>query len=449
MNLRRFLFSILAAAACSAAVAASAAERRPNVILIMADDFGYECVTANGGESYRTPHLDRLAATGARFEHCYVQPLCTPTRAQLMTGLYNVRNYIDFGTLDPQATTFGHLFKRAGYVTGVAGKWQLGARPDLPQHFGFDESYLWQHTREGNAKPARYANPGLEHNGRPLDFTRGEYGPDLVQAFAVDFVTRHRGQPFFLYYPMILTHDPFQPTPDSADWDPKTTGEREKRDLKHFADMTAHMDKHIGELVAKLESLGLRDNTLLVFLGDNGTHPTVTSQFKGKPYQGGKGGRTARGNHVPLIVNWPGRVPAGTVNADLVASVDFLPTLCAAAGIPLAKDFATDGVSFWPQARGEKGTPRAALYTWYVRNGGPTPQWEFAMSRTHKLYRDGTFVDLRADPFEERPLRAEQQTGAAAAEAAKLQAELDRFRNARPAHVLKPIDRAAAKKAVD
>src|SRR5688572_13013356 len=138
----------------SSAVAASAPARKPNVILIMADYFGYEAVTANGGQSYQTPNLDRLAATGMRFEHCYVQPLCTPTRVQLMTGISNVRNYINFGTLDPKATTFAHLLKQAGYATGICGKWQLGQTKDLPQHFGFDDALLWQHTR----RPPRYAN---------------------------------------------------------------------------------------------------------------------------------------------------------------------------------------------------------------------------------------------------------------------------------------------------
>ena len=175
--------ALAATVALSAAVLASAAARKPNVVLILADDFGYECVTANGGESYRTPHLDRLAATGMRFERCFVQPLCTPTRVQLMTGIYNVRNYIEFGLLDPKATTFGHLLKRAGYATGICGKWQLGKDPGLPQHFGFDESYLWQHTR----RPPRYANPGLEHNGRELDFNGGVYGPKLISDFALDF----------------------------------------------------------------------------------------------------------------------------------------------------------------------------------------------------------------------------------------------------------------------
>ena len=157
----------------------AAAADRPNVILIMADDFGYECVGANGGESYQTPQLDRLAAGGIRFTQCHVQPLCTPTRVQLMTGRYNVRNYLNFGTLPRTETTFGHLLKEAGYATGVCGKWQLGRETDSPQHFGFDESLLWQQTR----RPPRYANPGLERNGIEEEFPEGSYGPKLINAF--------------------------------------------------------------------------------------------------------------------------------------------------------------------------------------------------------------------------------------------------------------------------
>ena len=428
---------VIAAVLAGALVASvsQAAERKPNIILIMADDFGYEAVTANGGESYQTPHLDRLAATGMRFEHCHVQPLCTPTRVQLMTSIYNVRNYVEFGLLDPNATTFAHLLKKTGYATGICGKWQLGHGKDLPQHFGFDESFLWQHTR----RPPRYANPGFEHNGVEKDYNNGEYGPKLVNDFALDFVARHRDRPFLLYYPMILTHDPFQPTPDSPEWNPKTKSEQEQRDVKHFADMTVYMDKMIGRLIAKLDELGLRENTLVMFLGDNGTSPTVTSRFKGTSYKGGKGSGTARGTHVPFIANWPGRIPAGRVNTDLVSSVDYLPTMCEVANVTVPPSLKIDGRSFLPQLLGQKGQPRETMYLWYARDGGGAATFEFAQSTAYKLYRDGKFYDLKKDPFEEKPLAVAKLSGAAAGEAKKLQAVLDEYAQARPARLAQHV----------
>jgi arylsulfatase A len=405
--------------------AASAAEK-PNVILIMADDFGYECVAANGGESYRTPNLDRLAAGGMRFENCHVQPLCTPTRVALMTGLHNVRNYLNFGTLPRTETTFGNLFQRAGYATGVCGKWQLGKEIDSPKHFGFDESCLWQHTR----RPPRYANAGLEYNGVEKDFSNGEYGPDLVNEFAIDFVTRHKASPFFLYYPMILTHDPFQPTPDSSNWDPKAIGEGVNKEVKHFADMVAYADKLIGKLDAKLGELGIRDNTLLVFIGDNGTHSSVTSRFQGADYKGGKGTTTAHGTHVPCIVSWPATMKKGSVNADLISVTDFLPTICEAAGVSAPEK--CDGVSFLPQLRGETGTPRPWLYHWYSpRQSKDATVREFALDLGHKLYRDGQLFDLKADPLEKTPLPKESAPDARK----KLQAALEQFAGVRPAEL--------------
>jgi arylsulfatase A len=407
-----------------------AAEAKPNIILIMADDFGYECVTANGGQSYQTPHLDKLAASGVRFEQCHVQPLCTPTRAQLMTGRYNVRNYLNFGTLVRTETTFGHLLKKAGYATGICGKWQLGHEQDSPQHFGFDEALLWQQTR----RPPRYANPGLEYNGVERDFRKGEYGPTLVNDFALDFITRNKERPFFLYYPMILTHDPFQPTPDSADWDPTTNGENKQKDVKHFADMTAYMDKMLGRVVAKLDELKLRENTLLVFLGDNGTHSTVTSRFKDADFRGGKGTATHRGTHVPLIASWPAVMKQGRVNSDLISSADFLPTICAAADVPVPAS--VDGVNFLPQLRGEKGTPREWLYCWYSpRQSADMTVREFAFTRDTKLYRDGNFFDLATDPEEKNALTVATLQGEAASAAKKLQAALDQFKDARPAEL--------------
>lgn len=434
------LSTFLLAAAAIAPDATAATAAKPNIVLIMADDFGYECVTANGGQSYRTPNLDRLAATGMRFEQCHVQPLCTPTRVQLMTGLYNVRNYIEFGAMDRKVTTFGHLLKRAGYVTGVCGKWQLGLEKDSPQHFGFDEAFLWWHMR----RAPRYPNPGFEQNGVSKDY-QGDYGPKVLNEFALDFITRHKDEAFFLYYPMLLTHSPFAPTPETPGWDP-AVGEREAHDVKNFADMTAYMDKMVGRVVAKLEALGLRENTLLLFLGDNGTLSEVTSQFKGQPYAGGKGQSTARGTHVPMIANWPGRIAAGKVSQDLIASVDFLPTICEAAGVELPKTMPLDGRSFYPQLLGQRGTPREWAYFWYAPDGGATPKYEFALSTEYKLYRDGTFFDLRSDAFEEKPLRIEKLSGEQAAAAQKLKAALDQYANARPAQLLQPYVTAKQEK---
>lgn len=425
------------------ALVPTASAAKPNIVLIMADDFGYECVSANGGQSYQTPNLDRLAASGVRFEHCHVQPLCTPTRVQLMTGQYNVRNYLNFGTLPRTETTFAQLLKQAGYATGIGGKWQLGREEDSPRHFGFDESCLWQHTR----RPPRYANPGLEYGGVAKDFSAGEYGPQLVNDFALDFITRHKDEPFFLYYPMILTHDPFQPTPDSPNWDPKAMGEGVNRNVKHFADMTAYMDKLIGAVDAKLAELRIRDNTLLIFLGDNGTHSSVTSRFRGADFRGGKGTTTHRGTHVPLIVSWPAVIKQGRVSGDLISSVDLLPTIVEAAGG--SAPAATDGISFLPRLRGEEGRRREWLYSWYSpRQRADLTVREFAFNQHYKLYRDGRLFDLAADPDEQNPLSGPALSAEACAAAATLQTALDQFTKARPAELDRAFEQqpAAAKK---
>lgn len=240
---------------------------------------------------------------------------------------------------------------------------------------------------------------------------------------------------------MILTHDPFQPTPDSPNWDAKAIGEQVNRDVKHFADMTAYMDKMIGRLVAKLDELGIRDNTLVMFLGDNGTQRTVTSRFNGGDYLGGKGTTTKRGTHVPFIASWPAVMKQGRVNRDLISAADFLPTICQAAGVPVPKD--SDGVSFLPQLHGEKGTPRDWLYCWYSpRQRLDLTVREFAFNHDYKLYRTGQFFDLAADPFEEKPLAVSALTGRAAATGTKLQGVLDQFKDARPTELDRQFERS-------
>jgi len=402
----------------------------PNMILIMADDLGYECIGANGGSSYKTPVLDKLAQTGIRFEHCYSQPLCTPSRVQIMTGIYNVRNYIKFGVLAKNETTFAHLLKNNGYATCIAGKWQLGRQADSPQHFGFDRSCLWQHTRgrtDKDKNDTRYPNPKLEINGKNVNYTNGEYGPDVVSDFICDFIEQKKNQPFLVYYPMILTHCPFVPTPDSPDWDPADKGSKKyKGDAKYFGDMVAYMDKVIGKIVAKLDKLKLRENTLILFTGDNGTDSPVVSVMNGQEVAGAKGKTTDAGTRVPLIANWPGVIKPGQVTKDLIDFSDFVPTICQAAKVPVPKQL--DGTSFLPLLKGQKGHPRKWIYCWYSRSGDKDKARVFARDQRYKLYANGEFYDISEDVLEKHPLDDSDLNNNTRQIKTTLQSALDKYR---------------------
>jgi len=341
----------LAAVTVTKPVSLEAGEK-PNIVLIMADDMGYEALSVNGSESCKSPNLDKLADGGVRFTNCFANPLCTPSRAKIMTGQYNVRNYISFGMLDRGQNTFAHQLKAAGYATCIAGKWQLGKQTDSPQHFGFEQSCLWQHTRSGRSKEngktidRRFVNPLLEFNGTEKDYTNGEYGPQVCTDFICDFIDRNREDPFLVYYPMILTHCPFDPTPDSTDWDPKrlgsTTYKGDRNDpQRHFRDMVAYADKVVGQIVAQLEKSGVRDNTLLIFTGDNGTDKPIVTPWNGTKVAGGKGTMTDAGTRVPMIANWPAGIKQpGRVVDDLVEFCDVMPTLCEVTGALLPANYA-------------------------------------------------------------------------------------------------------------
>ena len=400
---------------------------KPNIVLVLIDDFGYENVTANGGESYKTPVMDQLAATGVRFEQCHVHPLCTPTRVELMTGLSNRRNYTNFGALDLSQKTFGNLLKDAGYATCVTGKWQLGKSYDTPGHFGFDEYALWHLKNKGS----RYKDPLIEINGKPFESPKDAYGPDIVSDYALDFISRNKDKPFFLYYPMMLTHSPFDATPDCPDYHEVQNGKGKKGSSGHFAEMTSYTDKLIGKLIAKLDELKLRDNTLVLILGDNGTAKGMPAKFQGRDVQGGKGTTTEWGTHVPLIGTWPGHFASGKVSQDLIAATDFLPTLCEAAGVTVPADLRIDGRSFLPQLHGEKGNPRDWLYSWYNPGGGPTAQAEFAHDANFKLYTNGQFFNVAKDDMEKSPLTDSALDAAAKAAKAKLEGALKQFEGPR------------------
>jgi arylsulfatase A len=361
-----------------ARVAAAEEGKRPNIVLVMADDLGYECIGANGSE-YKTPNLDKLAAGGVRFTNCFANPLCTPSRVKIMTGQYNVRNYVKFGLLPRGEVTFAHQLKKAGYATAIAGKWQLGKEKDAPQHFGFDESCLWQHTRDarhtGTGIDSRFSNPALEINGEPVNYNNGEYGPRVCADFLCTFIEKNKDRPFLVYFPMILTHCPFFPTPDSKDWDPKSKGSPTyKGDAKYFGDMATYMDRSVGQIVAKLDELGLRESTLVIFTGDNGTDKPVVTQMDGRRIVGGKGTMADEGTRVPLIASWPGAIKKGLLTDELVDFTDMMPTLCEATGAALPEGYPGDGRSILPTLRGEPGRDRPWVYVWYrgqvfARNG--------------------------------------------------------------------------------
>ena len=384
---------------------------RPNLVLIMADDLGYETLGCDGGTTYRTPNLDKLAAGGMRFEHAYCAPLCSPTRVLLMTGRYGFRNYKGWAVLDPKERTFGHVLREAGYATCVSGKWQLckfddPANADHPRRAGFDESCVWTwHYRK--EKPSRYWDPMIWQNGKLLEGTAGKFGPDIHCDFVIDFLRRHKNGPFFAYYPLNLVHAPFVETPDSrAGAGGKARpakGKAKGGNQDHYAAMVAYMDKCVGRVLAELDRLGLREKTLVLFTGDNGTPKGIQSKMGQTVIPGGKGAMTDAGTHVPLVASWPGQVPAGKATDALVDFSDVLPTFAEAARAKLPDGVKIDGRSFLPILLGRKD----AVREWaYIHHGDASvgPGLRAIRTQRWKLYADGRLFDIQADPFEKAPL---------------------------------------------
>lgn len=399
----------------------------PNVVLIMADDVGFECFSSYGSREYSTPRLDALAAKGIRFENCHSTPLCTPSRVNLMSGKSNVFNYQDFGIYPKGEPTFANYFKKFGYATAVAGKWQLQKDGDgiSPMEAGFDTYCLWNipgTTRE------RYWDPSFKRNGKIMRLPKGTYGPDVLTDFLIDFIETNKDKPFLAYFPMNLVHNPFVPTPDSAN--------RNEKDKKNnFVDMVNYMDKCVGRIVDALDANGLREKTLVIFTGDNGTNSVLTSKFKGEQIRGGKGYTHDYGTHVPLIANWPRRIPAGQVNDDLICFSDFFSTMVEAAGLKPKKITDGDGWSFWPQCHGEKGVKREWIYGYYF----PRPyakkfddmynHWEvrYARDKRYKLYDNGDLYDTIDDVMEKHVIAPGDADEHARRAREKLQTVLDSY----------------------
>jgi arylsulfatase A len=307
---------------------------RPNIILIMADDIAYDNnFGAYTSEDSWTPRLDKMASEGITFNHCYSTAKCTPSRVKIMTGRSGVRNYIRFGALDRSEITFATVLKDAGYKTFIAGKWQLdGPGGTETKDAGFDSWLLWN-TKV--ASGSRYWDPKLERDGRLLKVDKDTYGPDMCVDAITRFIKDNKKRPFLVYYPMLLVHSPFLPTPDSND-----RNETDKQ--KNFKDMAKYMDKCVGRILDCLEGNGLSKNTVVMFTTDNGTHRGIRYRSRGKDVFGKKGIPHDRGTHAPLIIRHPEATPPSVVCDDLVDFSDFMPTLAEIAGAKLP-DITIDG----------------------------------------------------------------------------------------------------------
>ena len=392
---------------------------KPNVILIMADDIGFECLSINGSKSYKTPILDSLAKNGINFTKAISQPLCTPSRVKIMTGKYNFRNYEYFTYLNSNQKTFGNLFKENGYKTAIVGKWQLNGIKvksigdkisqdnQRPYKFGFDEYSLWQLTKIKELGE-RFADPLIEQNGKFLPRDKDAYGPDIVSDYAVDFIKRNKNNPFFIYYPMLLVHSPFVPTPDSPEW--KSLDTRSKENNKYFVDMVAYMDKIIGKIVNELSTQGLAENTLLLFVGDNGTNKKIISQTINGSIKGAKGNTITHGVNVPMVASWPLRIKNHKNYSGLVNFNDFYATFSDI----LKVNNESDGKSLIDIFSNDESKKREVTSIYYdpVSFNSATSKFRnvFSQNERYKLYQNGKFFDMEKDVLETRPLNDKDLT---------------------------------------
>ncbi|QTN32711.1 sulfatase-like hydrolase/transferase [Akkermansiaceae bacterium] len=350
---------------------------KPNILVILADDLGIECLSTYGGITHKTPNIARLATQGMRFTHCFSNPTCSPSRATLLTGRYsfahgmkqviwNLETHADM-YLDTRQPSFARQLKGAGYATAIAGKWQLSflnQRNEI-NGFGFDQYQCWQIFTPSGERTSRFEKPHFNRNGTLIAAEIADrYGPDVDVAFLIGFMkaSHAEGKPFMAYHTCLLPHYPWVPTPESEDQGYRLPDPDHKGDPKYFPDMVAHLDDNVGKLMRALDEMGVAENTVLVFLSDNGTDRDLVHRLdNGKDIEGGKGTMTDRGTRVPLIVRWPGRIKAGSACGDLIDFSDMLPTLCEIGGAPLPAG-KIHGRSFMPQLLGEAGNPRDWVY---------------------------------------------------------------------------------------
>ena len=381
----------------------STVDSRPNVVVILTDDQGWGDLSLNGNTNLETPNIDGMAKAGARFDRFYVCPVCSPTRAEFLTGRYHPRGGV-YSTsaggerLDLDERTIGETFRAVGYATAAFGKWHNGMQyPYHPNGRGFDEFYGFCSGHWGD-----YFSPPLDHNGK---IVRGEgFIIDDLTNKAMTFIEEHRDEPFFVYLPYNTPHSPMQ-VPDRF-WDKfkdHELGMRHRDDKKDNGGKLGHnraalamcenIDWNVGRLLNKLDTLQLADNTIVVYFCDNGPNGT---RWNGG-MKGRKGSTDEGGVRSPLLVRWPKHIPPGHVVTPISAAIDLLPTLADLAGIDVVGEKPLDGRSLKPLLVGYrdpddvKTWPKRTIFsTWRGRVSARTQR--FRLDHAGKLY------DMVADP---------------------------------------------------
>jgi len=323
----------------------AADKQRPNIVLVLADDVGYGDLACHGNTHVKTPQIDAFAREAVAFSNFHVCPVCSPTRASLMTGRYNFRTAVAdvFGKacrMDPAEVTLAERLKGAGYATGIFGKWHLGDDAEhAPNAQGFGEALVHR-----GPSMRQYFNPTLLHNGKPVKHTG--YCMDIFTDAAISFIRKNRSQPFFVYLAANLVHTPLQVPPELAA-EFAATGLSES--TRRLYGMIRSVDNNFGKLRAVLKELALEDNTLLIFLSDNGPcsgsvpldrHMAGLHGLKGTVYQ--------NGIRVPCFMRWPGGFPGAAKVTRLAAHIDVFATCLEACGIAAPPEGKLDGVSLLP-----------------------------------------------------------------------------------------------------
>ncbi|HVK18906.1 MAG TPA: arylsulfatase [Fimbriiglobus sp.] len=394
----------------------------PNVVLILADDLGRHDCGFMGGTAIKTPHLDKLAAAGARLDAFYVQPLCSPTRAALMSGRYPMRHGLQVGVVRPWAAhglpldeqTLPQALKGAGYATAIVGKWHLGhARPEyLPTRRGFDHQYghyngaidYFTHERDGGHDWHRDDTASRDEG----------YATHLLAKDAAKFVADTAGKkPFFLYLPFNAVHSPHQVPEKYTAAYPDLKGDR-----KLYAGMLAAMDEAVGEVVAAVEKAGARDNTLFVFSSDNGG-PAPGRVTDNGPFRAGKGTVYEGGVRVAAFATWDGKIKPGSVVTEPLHAVDLYPTLVKLAGATVEQKLPLDGKDAWPTIAEGKASPHESILINAAPNSGAirAGDWKLVVhtdlgddpdggppKRKKEVQAPVELFDLKADPHEKTNL---------------------------------------------